>query len=61
MNPSLEKLVKNLSDNDFKHLTEEFGSKKLKLLKVLFLVSTWTVLKDLIKKNCLINNVFTAL
>ena len=61
MNPSLEKLVKNLSDNDFKHLTEEFGSKKLELLKVLFLVSTWTVLKDLIKKNCLINNVLTAL
>ena len=33
MNSSLEKLVKNLSDNDFKYLTEEFGSKKLKLLK----------------------------
>ena len=47
MNSSLEKLVKNVSDNDFKHLTEEFGSKKLELLKVLFLVSTWTVLKDL--------------
>ena len=61
MNPSLEKLVKNLSDNDFKHLTEEFGSEKLELLKVLFLVSTWTVLKDLIKKNCLIKSVFTAL
>ena len=27
MNSSLEKLVKNLSDNDFKYLTEEFGSK----------------------------------
>ena len=33
MNSSLDKLVKNLSDNDFKYLTEEFGSKKLKLLK----------------------------
>ena len=33
MNPSLEKLVKNLSDNGFKYLTEEFGSKNLKLLK----------------------------
>ena len=30
---SLEKLVKNLSDDDFKYLTEEFGSKKLQLLK----------------------------
>ena len=33
MNPGLEKLVKNLSDNDFKHLTEEFASKNLALLK----------------------------
>ena len=27
MNSSLEKLVKNLSDDDFKYLTQEFGSK----------------------------------
>ena len=33
MDPSLEKLVKSLSDNDFKYLTEEFGSKYLELLK----------------------------
>ena len=33
MNSSLEKLVKNLSDNDFKYLTQEFDSKNLKLLK----------------------------
>ena len=33
MNSSLEKLVKILSDNDFKHLTKEFGSKNLALLK----------------------------
>ena len=33
MNSSLEKLVKNLSDNDFKYLTEEFVSKNLELLK----------------------------
>ena len=33
MNFSLEKLVKNLSDYDFKHFTQEFGSAKLKLLK----------------------------
>ena len=33
MNSSLDKLVKNLSDNDFKYLTEEFGSKNLAHLK----------------------------
>ena len=33
MNSSLEKLAKNLSDNDFKYLTKEFGSKNLELLK----------------------------
>ena len=29
---SLEKLVKNLSDDEFKHLAEELGSENLKLL-----------------------------
>ena len=33
MNSGLKKLVKNLSDNDFKYLTEEFGSKNLEHLK----------------------------
>ena len=33
MNSSLEKLDKNLSDDDFKYLTEEFGSKNLELFK----------------------------
>ena len=33
MNSSLEKLVKNLSDKDFKYLIEEFGSENLELLK----------------------------
>ena len=28
MNSSLNKLVKNLSDEDFKYLAEEFGSEK---------------------------------
>ena len=32
-NYSLEKLVKNLSDDDFKYLTKEFGSQNLDLLK----------------------------
>ena len=33
MNSSLDKLVKNLSDEDFKYLVEEFGSDNLKILK----------------------------
>ena len=33
MNSSLDKLVKNLSDKDFKYLIEEFGSENLRLLK----------------------------
>ena len=33
MNFSLEKLVKNLTDNDFKYLIKEFGSRNLELLK----------------------------
>ena len=33
MNPSLDKLVKNLSDEDFKYLVEECGSENLGLLK----------------------------
>ena len=33
MNSSLEKLFKNLSDNDFRYLTKEFGSRNLELFK----------------------------
>ena len=33
MNSSLEKPIKNLSDNYFKYLTEEFSSKNLELFK----------------------------
>ena len=33
MNSSLDTLVKNLSDKDFKYLVEEFCSKNLELLK----------------------------
>ena len=33
MNSSLNKLVTNLSDEDFKYLVEEFGFKNLELLK----------------------------
>ena len=33
MNSSLGKLVKNVSDEDFKYLMEEFGSENSELLK----------------------------
>ena len=33
MNSSLDKLVKNLSDEDLKYLSEEFSNEKLKLVK----------------------------
>ena len=33
MNSSLDRLVKNLSDEDFKYLVKEFGSENLKILK----------------------------
>ena len=33
MNFSLDKLVKNLSDEDFKYLAKEFGSENLEILK----------------------------
>ena len=33
MNLSLGKLLKNLSDEDFQYLVEEFGSENLKILK----------------------------
>ena len=33
MNSGLQKLVKNLPDNDLKYLSKEFNSEQLKLLK----------------------------
>ena len=33
MNSSLDKLVSNVRDSDFKYLIEEFGCKNLELLK----------------------------
>ena len=33
MNPSLDGFVKNLIDNDFKYLSQEFSNKLLKLVK----------------------------
>ena len=58
MNSSLVELVKNLSDNDFKCLTQKFDFKNLNPLKR---KGAYSVLKELNKKNCLIKNLFTAL
>ena len=33
MNSSLDRLVKNLTDNDFNYLSQEFTGKQLKLVK----------------------------
>ena len=41
MNSSLGKLVRNLWDSDFKHLTQEFDSENLKLLKGHFWKIFW--------------------
>ena len=53
MNSSLDRLVKNLSDEGFKYLAEELDSKNLRLLKqkCAYPLSIWTILKDLMKKK----------
>ena len=63
MNSSLEKLVKILSDNDFKCLAEEFGSKNLELLKQedAYTYEYMDSFERFGEENCLIENVFTAL
>ena len=47
MSSSLDTLVKNLSDNDFKYLSQEFSGEQLKLVKRKVLyphINIWTVL-----------------
>ena len=64
MNSSLKKLVKNLSENYFKCLIQEFGSKNLKLLKQKGVYPDEymdSFERFCEKKKCLIKNVFTAL
>ena len=61
MNYSLDKLVKNLSDEDFKYLVEEFGLKKLELLKQkgAYPYEYMNSLERFSeKKNCPLENVF---
>ena len=64
MNSSLYKLVKNLSDEDFKYLIEEFGSENLELLKQkgdypYEYMNSFEKFNE--KKNYLLENIFIAL
>ena len=60
INSSLYKLVKNLVDKEFKYLVEEFGAENLKILKQkgAFLMNIWTVLKNLMKINYVLESIF---
>ena len=62
MNSSLDKLVKNLSDEDFKYLVEEFGSENLELLKQKcdYPCEYMKSFERFNEKNCLLENIFTA-
>ena len=58
LNSRLDKIVINLSHEGFKNLVEEFGAENLELLKKRWLLSKSTSLKDLMRKNCLLENIF---
>ena len=57
MNSNLDKLVKNLSDSDFKCLNEVFSGDKSELVKKkgIILMSISTILQNLKKASCLIS------
>ena len=59
-NSSLDKLVKNLSEEDFKYLVEEIGSENLELLKQKG-DYPYEYKNSEMKKNYLLENTFIAL
>ena len=63
MNFSLEKIARNLANNDLKYLTEEFGFKNLELLKQkdVYHYEYMESLKRFREKDYLMKNVFAAL
>ena len=63
MNSGLEKLVKILSYDDFKHLSQEFSSEKLKLLKKkdTYPYEYMDSFERFSEKNYLIKNIFISL
>ena len=58
MNSSLDKLVKNLSDEDFNYLVKEFGSEHLEILKQkgVYPYEYMNSFKRFDKKNYLLEN-----
>ena len=63
MNSSLDKLLKNLSDEDFKYLVEEFSSANLELLKQNddYPYEYMNSFERFNEKKGLLENIFTAL
>ena len=63
MNFNPDKLVKNLSDEDFKYLVKEFGSKNLRLLKQksAYPYEYMNCFEKFNEKNYLLENNFLAL
>ena len=63
MNSSLDKLAKNLPDEDFQYLVEEFGSESLELLKQkdAYPYEYMNSFERFNEKNCLLKNIFIAL
>ena len=63
INSSLDSLVKNLSNNDFKYLSPEFSSEQLKLLKQkgVYPYEYMDSFKSFLKINYLISVTFLVL
>ena len=60
INSGLDKLVKNVSDKDFKYLVEKFGSENLELLKQkdAYVYEYINSFERFNKKKCLLGNIF---
>ena len=63
LNSSLDALVNNLSDNDFKYLSQEFSDNLSELVKQkgVYGMNKWTVLKSFSMKKYLIGVNFLVL
>ena len=63
LNSSLDALVNNLSDNDFKYLSQEFSDNLSELVKQkgVYRMNKWTVLKSFSMKKYLIGVNFLVL
>ena len=63
LNSSLDKLVKNVSDEDFKYLVEEFCSENIELLKQKgdYAYEYMNSFERFNEKNYLLENIFIAL